>query len=153
LAVHFFDSSALVKRYVSETGSMWVLSLVDPFSGHQSYMARITGAEIAAAVAARARAGTLSPVDAVTVLTTFRHDFRHEYRIIEITPALIEAAMSLAEAHAIRGYDAVQLAAALELHAECLAAGTPLTLISSDGMLNTAAAAEGVTVADPNSHP
>jgi len=153
LAIQFFDSSALVKRYVSETGSAWVLSVIDPAGGHQSYVARITGAEIVAAIAARSRAGTVSPPDAAAVTTAFRHDFRHEYQVIEVTPALIEAAMSLAEAHAIRGYDAVQLAAALELHAECLAAGTTLTLISADGALNVAAAAEGLTVGDPNSHP
>jgi hypothetical protein len=61
--------------------------------------------------------------------------------------------MSLAEKHVVRGYDAVQLAAALALHAECLAAGTTLTLVSSDAALNTAAAAEGMTVTDPNLHP
>lgn len=153
MAVHFFDSSALVKRYVRETGSAWVLGLVNPSAGHQSYIARITGAEIAAAVAARARLGTLSAADAAVVSAAFRHDFRHEYRIIEITSAVIEAAMSLAEAHAIRGYDAVQLACALELYAECLAEGTTLILISADGALNAAATAEGMTVADPNSHP
>jgi uncharacterized protein len=153
VAVHFLDSSALVKRYVSETGSAWVLGLVSPASGNQSYVARITGAEIVAAVAARARSGSLSAADATAVLTAFRHDFANEYRIIEITPALIERAMALAETHAIRGYDAVQLAAASEVHAACLAAGTTLLLISADGALNTAAAAEGVTVDDPNSHP
>ena len=51
MAVHFFDSSSLVKRYVSETGSAWVLSLVGPSSGHQNYVARISGAEVVAAVA------------------------------------------------------------------------------------------------------
>jgi len=30
MAVYFLDSSALVKRYISETGSAWVLGLFDP---------------------------------------------------------------------------------------------------------------------------
>jgi len=29
---NFFDSSALVKRYTSEAGSVWVESLLDPFA-------------------------------------------------------------------------------------------------------------------------
>ena len=58
MAVHYFDSSALVKRYVSETGSAWVLTLVGPTSSHQNYVARISGAEVVAAVAGRQRAGS-----------------------------------------------------------------------------------------------
>ena len=62
--------------------------------------------------------------------------------------------MTLAETHAIRGYDAVQLAAALEVHAFCLALGMPApTLISADVDLNAAATAEGLAVDDPNAHP
>ncbi len=78
MAVHFFDSSALVKRYVTETGSAWVLGLVGPSSGHENYAARISGAEVVAAVAGRTRAGGLSSADATAVLMAFRRDFRHE---------------------------------------------------------------------------
>jgi len=61
--------------------------------------------------------------------------------------------MDLAEKHALRGYDAVQLAAALEVHNERVAFGLPApTLISSDLALNEAATAQGLTVDDPNLH-
>ena len=38
MAVYFFDSSALVKRYAQETGSAWVEILTDPQAGpcHQT---------------------------------------------------------------------------------------------------------------------
>jgi predicted nucleic acid-binding protein len=153
VAIHFLDSSSLVKRYVSETGSAWVLSLVGAASGNQNYVARISGAEVVAAVARRSRAGGLSVADTTAVMTAFRHDFQNEYRIVEITPTLIEAAMALAETHAIRGYDAVQLAAVMVVHAACLAMGTTVTLISADVALNAAATMEGVAVEDPNLHP
>ena len=53
------------------------------------------------------------------------------------------------ETYALRGYDAVQLAAALEVWAQI-----PTTiLISGDGDLNAAATAEGMPVEDPNTHP
>jgi hypothetical protein len=34
MAVYFCDSSTLVKRHISETGSQWVLNLCDPASNH-----------------------------------------------------------------------------------------------------------------------
>ena len=61
--------------------------------------------------------------------------------------------MDLAEKYALRGYDAVQLAAALEVHNERLAFDLSApTLISSDHALNDAAIAQGLTVDDPNLH-
>jgi hypothetical protein len=62
--------------------------------------------------------------------------------------------MALAETHALRGYDAVQCATAVLVHTERVALGMPpLTLVSADTALNTAAAAEGLLVEDPNTYP
>ncbi len=62
--------------------------------------------------------------------------------------------MRLANSHTLRAYDAVQLAAALEILRQRHEAGwVPVTLISADHALNTAAMAVGVAVDDPNSHP
>jgi hypothetical protein len=62
--------------------------------------------------------------------------------------------MSLAETHALRGYDAVQCAAALVVHTYRQVLGMPtLAFVSADGALNTAAVAEGLIVDDPNAHP
>ena len=53
--------------------------------------------------------------------------------------------MTLAETYSLRGYDAVQLATAVEIHARGLTLGLPaLTFVSADGELNTAAQAEGL---------
>ena len=53
-----------------------------------------------------------------------------------------------------RAYDAVQLAAAVELNTQRVAAGTGvLTLVSADQELNAAATADGLLVEDPNMHP
>jgi hypothetical protein len=52
----------------------------------------------------------------------------------------------------LRGYDAVQLAAAREVNYECLTLGLALTVISSDNALNKAAALEGLTVDNPDNH-
>ncbi len=61
--------------------------------------------------------------------------------------------MNLAERHGLRGYDAVQLAAALTLHEQCLALGLPtLLVVTADQELNAVVLAVGLTVDDPNSH-
>jgi predicted nucleic acid-binding protein len=75
------------------------------------------------------------------------------FRIVEVTPALIQSSMDLAERHGLRGYDAVQLAGALEVAAGSAATGTQTTLVSSDLELNSAALVVGLRVEDPNAHP
>jgi predicted nucleic acid-binding protein len=150
----FFDSSGIVKRYVNEIGTPWVLSLVAPAAGNRIYVARITGVEVVSAVSRRQRSGSLPASEATIVLTQFRHDFAAEYRVVAITAPLLTLAMILAETHALRGYDAVQLSAALILNSRRLAQGLPaLTLVSSDAELNAAATVEGLMVEDPVSHP
>jgi predicted nucleic acid-binding protein len=153
VAVYFFDSSALVKRYAQETGSEWILALTEPAAGHSLYMARITAVEVVSALTRRQRGGSVSETDASTAMADFRHDLSHQYRVIEITPTVITRAMQLAETHGLRGYDAVQLAAALMVQKMRETLGlSALELVSADRDLNEAAAAEDLTVDNPNSH-
>lgn len=154
MAQYYLDSSALVKRYVAERGTAWISQMCETASGHTIYAVRVSGAEIIAALVRRSRAGSLSTLDAQTEAAQFKADLAYDYQIVEVTAALVNTAMILAERHALRGYDAVQLAAALELQTVLTASGLPaLTLVSADAELNAAAAAEGLTVEDPNLHP
>jgi hypothetical protein len=86
-------------------------------------------------------------------MTLFRADFGTRFLIVGIRATLVNQAMRLAERHFLRAYDAVQLAAALQVHRRCLALGQSLTLISADADLNTGDIAEGLLVEDPNRHP
>ncbi len=153
MAICYFDSSAVVKRYAQETGTAWVISILDPAAGNTIYLARISAVEVISAFARRQRGNTLSAPDAAKAIADFRTDLANQYRLIELTPALISHAMTLAETHALRGYDAVQLAAALEVHTRVASLNLPsLTLISADTALNAAAQTEGLVVDDPNLH-
>ena len=106
------------------------------------------------AITRRARNGNISTANAASSIALLRHDFLNKYLVTEITPTLITQAMQLAEAHALRGYDATQLAAAADINAQGLSFGMPkLILVSADGELNSAALAEGLNVDDPNIHP
>ncbi|MBM3240054.1 type II toxin-antitoxin system VapC family toxin [Candidatus Poribacteria bacterium] len=56
--------------------------------------------------------------------------------------------------HALRGYDAVQLAAAILINGCLLKNQLPsLTFISADNRLRMAAVAEGLIADNPNFHP
>lgn len=148
------DSSSLVKRYVTETGTAWMVSLTDPGAGNWIYVAGITGVEIISAITRRHRRGDISAVEAQTAFADFRADLSSDYVPVDVTPDLIENAMALAQTHGLRGYDTVQLATALQVRFECAALGLPdITFLSADNELNAAAAAEGLTVDNPNAHP
>lgn len=153
MAVYFIDSSALAKRYVSETGTAWVQAFTGLASGNSLYVARITLVELVAAISRRRKNGDLTPSDAAAALSDVRADFASDYQVIEVTAALVAEAESLAEKHALRGYDAVQLAAAIQVNAAFAASGRPaVILVSADLELNAAGAAEGLGVDDPNTH-
>lgn len=153
MSVYFFDSSAIVKRYVKETGTEWIIKLTDPAKRNRIYVASITGVEVVSAISRRARNGDISEGERFDATDQFLVDFRSQYRALEITSALINGAMLLALNFALRGYDAVQLAAALEINDRRLLLSLPaLTLVSADDALNAAAIDRGLTVDNPNAH-
>ena len=154
MAAYFFDTSALVKRYARETGTAWVFSLVRPATANRLYLTRITGPEVVSALTRRERTGRLGGSAVTKALSRFEREFVNRYAPVEVSARLVSAAMKLARTYALRGYDAVQLAAAIEVHRLRSAAGAgALILISADDALNAAAVAEGLIVDNPNHHP
>jgi uncharacterized protein len=149
VTAHFLDTGAVVKRYILETGTTWVQALTDPMATHSHFLVRITLAEIVSAVTRREKGGSITPANAVTALADFHHDFTQQSLVIEVSRTLVDRAVLLARKHALRGYDAVQLGAALEVQAF----EPSLVLVSADRDLNSAAMAEGLTVENPNNHP
>lgn len=154
MADYFLDSSALVKNYISETGSAWVSGLFDPALNNEVFIAAITPVEIIAAITRRARGGSIAASDATVACNLLRADLLTSYQIVELIDALIARAMTIAETHALRGYDAVQLASALEVNILCVSNGLPpLTFVSADDDLNSVALQEGLVVENPNAYP
>ncbi|MGI8787209.1 MAG: type II toxin-antitoxin system VapC family toxin [Pyrinomonadaceae bacterium] len=117
------------------------------------FVARITFVEVISAITRRERGKHILATDADNARLTFEQDYLNEFFKVEISENLIKEAANLAKKHALRGYDAVQLAAALETEKERIALGlSPLILLSADTDLNDAAIAEGLTVDNPNNH-
>ena len=150
---YFVDSSALVKRYVRETGMAWVRGITRRRSSTDLFIALITAVEVTSAIA-RHRGGKLTAAQASSLQSRFRKHLTGRYFPSQITPALVSEAMKLANTHRLRAHDAVQLAAALDVYRDWSAnrLGT-FVFVSADRDLNKAAIAEGLTVEDPNSHP
>jgi hypothetical protein len=154
MAVYYFDSSALVKRYVLETGTLWVQAITDPHSGNRHYILTITAVEVTSAVMKREREGSLSAALRQAILSQFDTDYANQYRILDVLRSLIDEARILAERYGLRAYDTVQLAGVLQAHRERVAKKrTALYFVSADDDLNAAAVAEGMIVENPNSHP
>jgi uncharacterized protein len=154
VVVYYLDASALVKRYTTETGSGWVQNLCQPATDTFIATARITQAEAAAAFAGKLRQRSLSQAHYTLVLQDLAHDFTHQYLLVEIDQPLVDLAVDLTRRHKLRGYDAVQLAAALTLRGLLTqASSAPLMFIAADDDLLEAARGEGLAMDNPHQHP
>lgn len=152
--VYFVDTSALSKRYVTEMGSAWVQGTLHPSSGNVIYIVRIASVELVSAITRRERGRAITTGDATAARNALRAHINAEYKVIEVSHSLVNKAMALAERHGLRGYDAVRLAAAVEVDALYSAQNLPpVALVSSDNELNAAALAEGLSVINPNNYP
>lgn len=124
MSVFSFDTSALVKRYMLETGTEWV----------------------------RAPRGISRSERDVVVRLLVQH-CATEYELVPVDRAILDRALLLTQHHRLRGYDAVHLASALAANVVLIAVGSPaLTLVTSDRDLRDAAAHEGLAVDNPEDH-
>lgn len=154
MGAYYLDTSALVKRYAAERGTAWVVALTDRASGHDLYTARVTGPEMIAALFQKVRTGESSLAAATRASHDFRIDWEQQYQIVEIVEAIAEQAMNCAERYGLRGYDAMHLAAAVELgNLRRIMQLPPLTFVSADEDQLQAAVAEGLAVENPNLQP
>ena len=154
MAIYFLDSSALVKRYISETGAAWVLGIFDPTLNNEVFIAAITGVEIIAAITRRSRSGSISITAARLIRNQFKTDLHKDYQSVEITEIIINSGMVLSETYGLRGYDAIQLAAGRAVNSLCITNGLPpLIFVSADNELNAAVISEGLMIENPNNYP
>ena len=84
-AAYFADTSALCKRHVLETGSIWLRGIVDPSTGCHVIVVRTTSVEMIAAITRRERGGSITPNDAHKARTDFRSDLAADFQVIEVS--------------------------------------------------------------------
>jgi uncharacterized protein len=138
----YLDASALVKLYVEESRSAAVASRVE--HAEAVVTARVTYAEARAAFARHRREGGLTPAALRRVVRELDGEWG-SYNVVDVSDPVVRRAGVLAERHALRGYDAVQLAAALDVRA---GGGADLEFVSFDARLARAAAREHLRVSE-----
>jgi len=136
----FADSSALVKLYADEADHELIRDL------GALAISQIARVEVPAALWRKQRLGELGAGDAQTLVEEFEADYfgtqgdPPRFAAVALTGGLLDSAARMCAAHGLRAYDGVQLSAATITRAtdpSCT------TFAAFDGMLRTAAAAEG----------
>ncbi len=135
----YLDASALVKVYVAEPGSEAVARTIAEADAFGTAM--ISRVEVVAALAKAIRFGALSPEDGDAARRSFHSDWSDLTRL-PTTEYLLERAALLAWEQGLRGYDAVQLAAAVTWQE---VAEEPVWMTTFDRQLWTAAGEVGLT--------
>lgn len=136
----YFDSSALVKRYVEEQGTSDVLVWMDASDLNGTVL--VTRVEVAAAITRAKRMRYVSQEETRKFLDTFHREWS-SFQRLPVSEILVARADALACEHNLRGYDAIHLASALTWQ-ELL--DLPVTVVTYDMELAAAAQASGLMV-------
>ncbi len=146
MSVYYLDTSALVKLYVREPGTEQMLRLADPAGGHALALLGLTRVEFRSAVRQRERAGDVAHDIADNLIDSMDEHLANFFLVQPLTDLVIEEAAALLDRHALKAYDAVQLAGCIMLRARL---GRHATFVCSDRQLVRAAEDEGMIVLDP----
>jgi predicted nucleic acid-binding protein len=137
----YFDTSALVKRYVGEPGHRQVLQLLRRNNCVTSAVAPV---ELRSALRRRVSEGTLDQGQLPRILKRFVRD-RTFWTLVEVRSDLLTVAETLVAVHPLRALDAIHVASA-QLFAGRV--GTAAVIfVSADARQTTTAAALGMKIA------
>ncbi len=143
--MYYFDSSALVKKYIEESGSETVIELLR--NAEMPVTSKLAYPEILSGFGRKKRDKEIGEKEYRTAVTNFEADWP-ALLIIEYQDELLEIIKLLAEKHPLKGADLVHLASVLWLQK---AAREKLTLVASDIQLIKASMVEKVEIINPES--
>ena len=138
--MNYLDTSALIKRFISEKGSRLVQGLVSKKESIAT--AKIAYVEVFAGLARKRREGRLSASQHTLTCRQFENDWPAYIRV-ELQDDILLLARDLIERYPLKGFDAVHLASALRLRN---ALGEQITFAAADDRLLRAAQAENLRV-------
>ena len=133
----YFDTSALVKCYITERGSAAAL---DVFARHAVVSSALARVEVASAL--RRHRTTAGSGVAAAIAQRVRLE-RREWRLVAMDDAVVARAEQVAATEAVRALDAVHLASALVFREET---GIEPPFITADGRQRAAATTLGLDV-------
>jgi predicted nucleic acid-binding protein len=135
----FFDTSALIKRYITETGSKKVDELLD--AAESIVISPVTKIETFSTINRLLMEKVISEKNYELLKSNIDYDFK-DFEALSLSKKLQERAIELVEKHRLKTLDSIQLAA-------CLHRRKIWSFIVSDLKLKRAAQAEGLEVIDP----
>lgn len=154
VTAYFLDTSAVVKKYMTEIGSTWIESLTDSESDNHIILARVTWVETLSAFSRLRRESKIDPTLLAQSIQVFKTDWETQYQIVEVEKSDIETAGDLVQEYPLRAYDSIQLACTLKIYSTfAKTAPKTFTFVSADDRLLNAAQAEGLNIENPNSYP
>ncbi|MSQ73553.1 MAG: PIN domain-containing protein [Betaproteobacteria bacterium] len=131
----FFDSSAFVKRYVSEPGTDIVLGWSDRAS--EIVLSAIALPEIISAFCRLRRESKITDTQYRQLKSALMADIE-DAALCDLTPAVLAQAVASLESHPLRGMDAIHIGSAVVLKAD--------VFVSSDQAQCKAASGSGLRV-------
>ena len=134
----YFDTSALIKRYVEELGRREVLELLRK---NRCVVSAILPVEVRSALRRRVADKTLDAKRVPTILKRFAAD-RPYWTVIEVSSEVLAAAEVLTGAHPLRALDSIHVASA-KLFGDRTAAQA-FTFVSADAHQTSVAEALGL---------
>lgn len=138
----YFDTSALIKRYVDEDGRRKVLQLL---RRHDCVTSSLLSVEFRSALRRRVADGSLEEGRVSEILKRFAVD-REFWALVEITREVLQTAEILVGKHPLRSLDAIHVASAQLFAARVTT--SELTFVSADARQTAAATSLGMHIKD-----
>jgi predicted nucleic acid-binding protein len=143
--MNYFDTSALIKRFVEERGSDAVAALLD--AEPMAATSVIAYAEVYAGLGRKLRERALTASGHRRTSRAFDADWRAFVRV-RVTEPVLALVPGLVRRHPLRGFDAIHLASAVRLQAELAEA---VRFVAADARLLAAADGERLVTVDVSS--
>ncbi|MFZ0886940.1 MAG: type II toxin-antitoxin system VapC family toxin [Candidatus Binataceae bacterium] len=143
--MNYFDTSALIKRFIEEAGSKQVEALIE--ADPRLATSRVAYAEVHAGLARKLREGAMTAGAHRRTSRLFESDWRAYIRVDLVDP-LLALVRDLVQRHPLRAFDAIHLASAIRLQEQL---GDDIRLVAADVRLLAAAKIEGLGTLDVRS--
>jgi predicted nucleic acid-binding protein len=148
--IHYFDTSALVKRYaLGELNAQLVLAFFA--NAVPVYTSALTQVEMISAFCIKERTNQFSKLELQTAIQDYEAHSPTNYILLQPLATTYSLAKSIVLLYQLRAYDALHIAAAIELFREVKNEQPDITIkdiefYTADQDQATAAKAEGLTV-------
>ena len=147
----FLDASAVVKRYIPETGTPEMNYFFESVPSHRMMCLFEGGGEVVFVFGRRRNENKITAIRFNQIKQRFLTEVIYQVAVVKVLPTenQIGRSWDFIERHSINSTDAILLRCALDRTYELRANGDNLVLVSSDKRLLRASRDEGLVTFDP----